>query len=149
MSSFSFIHSIRNHRYSLFFEHGLCGLYGFFLQDSHNDNVPELKNLRNLCNLPQSGDVYCTLNFSLKQLPCGEITGITGIIKTFIFQRILIYSLRNAATQLVMHLHRRSNHSIRVILSRPHTLKIIICVIPVICVIYRKAVMFISHSNFH
>ena len=37
-----------------------------------------------------------------------------------------------------MHLHRRSNHSIRVILSRPHTLKIIICVIPVI---YRKAVM--------
>jgi len=107
------------------------------------------KNLRNLCNLPQSGDVYFTLNFSqsfIKQLPCGEITGITGIIKTFVFQRILVYSLRNAATQLVMQLHRRSNHSIRVILSRPHTLKIKICEI---CVIYRKAVMFIAHSNIH
>ncbi len=102
------------------------------------------KNLRNLRNLPQSGDVYFTLKYSLsfiKQLPCGEITRITGIIKTFIFQRILIYFLRKAATQLVMHLHRRSNHSIRITLSRPHTLKIKICVIPVI---YRKAVMFFS-----
>jgi hypothetical protein len=59
------------------------------------------KNSKNLRNLPQSGDVYFTLKYSLsliKQLPGGEITGITGIIKTFIFQRILVYSLRKAAT---------------------------------------------------
>ena len=59
------------------------------------------QNSKNLRNLPQSGGVYFTLKYSLsliKQLPGGEITGITGIIKTFIFQRILIYFLRKAAT---------------------------------------------------